>query len=91
YALDKLQPVLARYPTADAFIKQYNIDEATLKDFVLYAYKTIKRIDAHELQESKPAIKNILKASAARLKWGNNAYFRVLNNADETFKTAAKQ
>ena len=91
YALDHLQPTLNKYATADSFIKQYNVSDDELKTFVLYAYKTIKKIDARELLESKPVIKNLLKAAAARLKWGNNAYFRVINDGDETFKIAAQQ
>lgn len=91
YVLDKMQPKLAKYATADNFIKQYNISDKELTDFILYAYQTIPKMDARELLISKVTIKNLLKATAARLKWGNNAYFRVVNGIDETFKVAAKQ
>jgi carboxyl-terminal processing protease len=40
---------------------------------------------------SRDIIKTLIKANAARFKWGNNAYYRVLNTNDATFKTALLQ
>jgi hypothetical protein len=37
---------------------------------------------------SKNRVKNIIKAMAARLAWGESTYFQVLNQQDETFMRA---
>jgi carboxyl-terminal processing protease len=91
YVIDRLQAIISRYPTADNFISKYNITEESMHDFMTYASKTLKYINIHELHLSSNIIKTLLKANAARFKWGNNAYYRVLNNDDVTFKTALAQ
>jgi carboxyl-terminal processing protease len=91
YVIDKLQAIISRYPTADNFISKYNITEGSMHDFITYASKTVKYINTRELQLSRNIIKTLIKANAARFKWGNNAYYRVLNNDDVTFKTALAQ
>ncbi|MEB0248582.1 MULTISPECIES: S41 family peptidase [unclassified Mucilaginibacter] len=88
YIIDRLQPALSKYPTADNFIEQYNLSDEGLKNFIAYALQTIKQINPAELQQSKETIKILVKANAARFKWGNNAYYRVLNANDTTFKKA---
>jgi carboxyl-terminal processing protease len=40
------------------------------------------------LKASRETIKTLLKATAARFKWGDNAYFEVLNSDDVTLKKA---
>jgi carboxyl-terminal processing protease len=37
---------------------------------------------------SKKPIKTLLKAYAARFKWGDEAYYQTVNNNDEAFKKA---
>ena len=91
YVIDRLQPVLNKYPTADNFIKQYTITDDGLHNFLAYASKTVKAIAPAEVQTSRDIIKTLIKANAARFKWGNNAYYRVLNSNDFTFKTALLQ
>jgi carboxyl-terminal processing protease len=88
YIIDCLQPALNKFRSADAYIKQYAITDDELNNFVVYASKSIKEMDSAELLVSKPAIKTILKAFIARFKWGDNAYFEVLNSDDVTLKKA---
>lgn len=88
YVVDKLQPALNKYPSADAFMKQYNVSDNEFDDFILYASKTIKEMDSHDLLTSRQTIKNLLKALAARFKWGDNAYFEIINGDDITLKKA---
>jgi len=88
YVIDKLQPVLNKYATADEFLKQYTVTGDVFDDFILYASANIKEMDSHELLVSAPNIKNILKAFAARFKWGDNAYFEAINADDATLKKA---
>jgi len=90
YVIDKLEPVLNNYSSADDFIKQYTISDNSFDDFILYASKTIKEMDSQELLTSRGPIKTLLKAFAARFKWGDNAYFEVVNNDDLTLKKAVE-
>ena len=85
-----MQPVLNKFTSADAFEKQYAVSDNELDNFILYASKTIKEMDSHELLISSPAIKTLLKAFAARFKWGDNAYFEALNSDDITLKKAVE-
>jgi carboxyl-terminal processing protease len=45
-------------------------------------------MDSRELRVSEPAIKTLIKAFAARFKWGDNAYFEALNSDDVALKKA---
>ena len=90
YTIDKLQPVLNKFASAGDFIKQYKVTDDEFDRFILYSSQTIKEMDSHELAISKPAIKNILKASAARFKWGTDAYYEALNSDDVTLKKAVE-
>ncbi len=90
YVIDKLEPVLNKYASAEDFIKHYSVNDNAFDDFIMYTSKTIKEMDSHELLVSRPAIKTLLKAFAARFKWGDNAYFEILNNEDMTFKKAVE-
>jgi carboxyl-terminal processing protease len=88
YIIDRLQPVLKKYNTSADFVKNYNLNDQSLHAFIMYASKTLKYMDSHELLVSRDMIKTLVKANAARFKWGNNAYYEVLNNNDSTFKKA---
>jgi len=90
YIIDKLQPALNKYATGDDFVKHYRVDDSEFDRFIVYASKTIREMDSHELLVSRPTIKTALKAFAARFKWGDNAYFETLNNDDPTFKKAVE-
>ncbi|RFZ83196.1 S41 family peptidase [Mucilaginibacter terrenus] len=88
YVIDAMQPLLKKYPTADSFIKDYQVNSATLSHFLSYAEKASKEVKAKDVGADAPAIATLLKANAARFKWGINAYYRVVNENDETFKKA---
>jgi len=90
YTIDKLQPRLDSFNSADDFIKKFEVSEDEFHKFILYASQTIKEMSSRELLISKPAIKAMLKASAARFKWGDNAYFEAINIGDETLSKAIK-
>ncbi|MEO3402587.1 S41 family peptidase [Mucilaginibacter sp. CAU 1740] len=91
YVIDKQQQLLKGYPTEDAFLKQYTVTNDDVDRFILYASQTIKEMDSHELMLSREPIKTILKAHTARFKWGDNAYFKVVNADDVTFKKGLEQ
>lgn len=88
FVIDRLRPGLKKYSSAAAFVKDYTISDATYNDFIVYASSTIKEMDSDEVKISKQPIKTLLKAYAARFKWGDEAYFETVNNDDAGFKKA---
>jgi carboxyl-terminal processing protease len=82
FIIDKLYAVYKKYSTEDDFVNQYNVSDQDLDAFILYSSATVKGMDQRELQVSKPNIKKLLKAYMARFKWGDSAYYRVINNND---------
>lgn len=88
YVIDKMQPVLKGFKADSSFLKGYNINNDQFDDFIGYASKTLKEMDSKEVKVSKDNIKLLLKAYAARYKWGDTAYFQVLNSDDSTLKRA---
>ena len=88
YVIDKLQPQLSKFPSGDAFVKGFAVNDDLFNNFIVYASKMIKEMDSHEVLISRSAIKDMLKAYAARFKWGDNAYFEAINSDDVTLKRA---
>ncbi len=87
YVIDCMQPTLKHY-TADDFFKNYIITDADFGNFIAYSSKTIKNMNPRELMASKENIKTVLKAYAARFKWGDEAYFKTINANDMAVKKA---
>ena len=90
YALQKMQGILGRYATFDAFAKGYQVSQTELTNFIIYATKTLKQMDSQELGRSEANIKLYLKANAARFKWGDDAYYHIINQDDATLKKAVE-
>ncbi|EHQ26969.1 carboxyl-terminal protease [Mucilaginibacter paludis DSM 18603] len=88
YVLQKMQPLLSKYATYESFNKAYNVNDRELTDFIVYATQTLKQLDSQEIRRSKNNIKLYIKATAAHFKWGDNAYFKTINQDDETLKKA---
>lgn len=88
YAIDHLQPVLSSFSVFDEYIKDFTVSDARVDEFIVYASKTLKEMDSAEIKLAKPYIKLYLKAFAARFKWGNSAYFKVLNQNDTAISKA---
>ncbi|WP_184550219.1 S41 family peptidase [Mucilaginibacter sp. FT3.2] len=91
YVIDRMQSVINKYDTADDFIKHYTLTDDDFRSFILYSSQTLKEMDSRELLQSKGYIKSILKASAARFKWGDNAFYEVMNGSDVAYKKALEQ
>lgn len=88
YTLDKLLPALDKQPSFEAFNAAFTVPESRVDDLIIYAAKTLKEMDLHEIRMSRPYLKLYLKAFAARFKWGDNAYFRVINQNDPAIQKA---
>jgi carboxyl-terminal processing protease len=80
--------VLNSFKTDSSYLKDYNVSNNQFDDFILYASKTLKEMDSGEIKISKDNIKLILKAFAARYKWGDTAYYQVLNSNDNALRKA---
>ena len=89
YVLQKMQAILDKYPTYDSF-RNYTVSDDELSNFIVYSTKTLKQLESDEIRRSKIKMKLYLKANAARFKWGDIAYFKTLNQDDETLKAAVK-
>ncbi|MDB5015284.1 MAG: hypothetical protein JWQ84_116 [Mucilaginibacter sp.] len=90
YVIDRLQPTLNNFSSANTFQKQYIVSNDELDSFIMYASKTIKEMNSKEVFISRPTMKTLLKAFAARFKWGDSAYFEALNSNDATLKKAVE-
>jgi carboxyl-terminal processing protease len=88
YVIDKMQADLGKYISDDSFVKEYEVNDGKLDDFIRYASNSLKEMNSKEIKESKSNIKLLLKAFAARYKWGDNAYYEVLNSDDTTLQKA---
>ena len=90
FVIDKLQPAINKFANEDDFVKHYSVNDDMYQDFILYASQTIKELDPNDIMVSKEPIKTLLKAYAARFKWGDNAYFQTVNDNDLAFRKAVE-
>lgn len=79
-----------RYRSFDEFNKGYEIGPDVLKMFQDKAKDAKVEFDEAQYQESLPIFKTQLKATIARLIWGMNAYYQVVQDLDETIQRAVK-
>jgi carboxyl-terminal processing protease len=90
YVLDRMQPTLSKYASEADFVNHFSVSGPMFDDFIIYASGTIKEMDSSDIIISKQTIRLLLKAYAARFKWGDEAYFESVNNEDTGFKKAVK-
>lgn len=87
YVIDRMQPLINRYQSADAYLKQYIVSDKEVADLLQYSQQTIQ-VDPKDAIESAAYIKTMLKAYSARFKWGEEAYFKAVNANDAGLKKA---
>jgi carboxyl-terminal processing protease len=90
YVLQKMQAVLSKYPTYNSFNKAYTVTDDELSSFIIYATQTLKQLDSQEIGRSKNLMRLYIKATAARFKWGDEVYYKILNQNDETLRAAIR-
>jgi carboxyl-terminal processing protease len=88
FAIDRLQQSLSEYKSANDFINQFTVTDAMFEDFILYSSSTLKEMDSNDILISKQSIKTLLKAYAARFKWGDEAYYQTVIIVVAGFKKA---
>lgn len=86
---DKNQKVLkVKYPNFDAFEKGFTVTDAMMNDLRVAAEKDSIKIDAEQYAKSAPLIKTQIKALVARDLFTTSDYFRVINNASDSYRKA---
>ena len=62
----------------------YSVNDIEFNRFMNYANESefIKEIDMKDVTTNKTYLKTLLKAQAARFKWGNEWYYRIMNQND---------
>jgi len=88
FVIDRLQPSIRKYTDENEFINHYAISDDLYGDFIIYASQSVKEIDPSDVIISKNVIKTLLKAYAARFKWGDAAFFQTVNKDDLGLKKA---
>lgn len=90
YVLDRMQPLLKTYDRETDFAHDYTVSDDELTRFIVYASGTLKEMDSHEISIAKNYIKLLLKAHAARFKWGNEVFYQIMNQNDAALKKAVE-
>lgn len=90
FVIDRLHPALKNYRTDDDFINNYNVTDQNFNAFINYASASLSGVDIHKAQVVKTNIKMLLKAYMGRFRWGDNTYYRIVNNEDPAVKKAVE-
>jgi len=90
YLDGKRENMKKQYPDANAFLKNYIIDDAFMSNFVDFAEKEGVKKDEKGYKSSEKYIRNFLKAWIARNLWDYDAYWRVSNEDDDVFQKAVQ-
>ena len=77
-----------RFATFQDFNKGFEVGPDALKMFLDKAKEENVEFNEEQYQECLPIFKTQLKATIARLIWGMNAYYQVIQELDETIQRA---
>lgn len=89
YVIDRMQKLLNNYATGDDFINHFTVNDAEFNNFMQYSSQSLKQqIAPRDILISRENIKTLLKAYAARFKWGDDAYYKTINANDAVVKKA---
>jgi carboxyl-terminal processing protease len=70
------------------YVDNYQIDDSILDSFLLFANKDGFKASPKELEKSGEMIRNRLKALIGRNIWGNELYYKVLNQMDKDIEVS---
>ena len=90
FALQRLCGVLGKYASFKQFNAGFNLSDDDFTSFIVYATKALGEMDSAEIARGKATIKRLVKAHLARIKWGNDAFYQVMNTHDVTLQQALK-
>ncbi|HKR05151.1 MAG TPA: S41 family peptidase [Bacteroidia bacterium] len=83
--VDKNRSSLKQYKDFKSYHDQFQISDQLFDEFILYAEKQGVKKNEAGIKKSGKQIKLQLKAFIARQVFGNNGFFPVINEADNTF------
>ena len=78
----------ANYKNVDKFIATFEVDEKMLQDLKSLAEKEKIKYNEEEFQKSLPLIKAQLKALIARDLFDMSAYFKIMNQYNDSYQKA---
>jgi carboxyl-terminal processing protease len=87
--VDKSRAMLiAKYPTLEAFKRNFDKDHTLINEFTAYAEtKNVKKVDK-DLAASSVDIEAVLHASVARNLYTPESYYEVINTVDKELQKA---
>ena len=80
--------LLRDYPDFEVFNKQFLVDDHFMKNFFELADKKEVKKNEKELAISESLIKAQLKALIAQKLWDQNAFYKIINQADQEIQKA---
>jgi C-terminal peptidase prc len=78
------------YPTEDAFVKNFHIDDQILEELYKMGDKDSVKRNAKEMERSRPLFVNQVKSLIARDMFDNVAFWRVANEMNDSYKKAVE-
>ena len=83
--------LIKKYPTADKFVANYEMDEATWNRIMSAASSKGVELNEKSLKRCAPHIRNYYKAQLASAMFGDEAYFRVALRIDNELQKVLKK
>ncbi len=90
YAERNRRSLQRRFRSFEEFNMGYQVGPDVIRLFQEKARDAKVEFDEEQYQESLPIFRTQLKATIARMIWGMNAYFQVIQDLDETIQRAVK-
>ena len=90
YAERNRRQIQRRFRTFEEFNRGFEVGPDILKLFQDKATDAKVEFDEDQYKECLPIFRTQLKATIARLIWGMNAYYQVIQDLDETIQRAVK-
>jgi len=85
---DENRDRLKNYENAEIFVKDFTLSDRLMQDFVMFAEKEGVDLVQQEFNTSRNLIKTQIKAYIGRNLYGNEAFYPVINQDDETIRKA---
>jgi carboxyl-terminal processing protease len=85
---DENRDRLKNYEEADVFVRDFTISGKMMNDFAVFAQKEGVELVQQEFNTSNNLIKTQIKAYIGRNLFGNEAFYPVINQDDETIRRA---
>jgi carboxyl-terminal processing protease len=82
--------LLAKYPTVDKFVTEFNFSEQEIKDMIAMAEKEEIPFNEEQYKISERAIKIRTKALIARDLYNGAAFYKVINDLNPALKKAVE-